>query len=94
MMLTETLSKEDVNAIINQNFTLLHPVEMAIEVNVVVIVFQRVPNNASLFAIVTCRLQGNNETGSFINDFCGDACEVKKMMDSFTFTCFATCGVS
>ena len=62
---------------------------MTIEVKVAVMVFQRVPNNVSPFAIVACRPQGNNETGNFTNNMCDPDYEVEKMIDSCTFTSFA-----
>ena len=94
MILTDTLSKEDINAIRNHHSTSPCPVEMVKEVKVAVMVFKQVPNNASPFEIVACRLQGNNEIGSFTNDVCEDSCELEKMIDVFTFTSFATASAS
>ena len=75
MIPTETLSKYEINAILNYHSKSPHPEEMAIEVKVVAMVFQRAPNNVSPFEIVTCRLKGNNEKCSFKNDMREVSCE-------------------
>ena len=70
MMPTKTLSKDDVNVIFKQHSNSPYPAEMATEVKVVIVSFQRSSNNISIFSIVSCKPQGNNETCSFANDVC------------------------